>query len=627
MPATIPFAVNQIHAQDCISGMNSLGETQVDLVFADPPFNIGYEYDVYQDRRARDEYLEWSRAWMTGVFNCLKPNGTFWLAIGDEYAAELKVIAQEIGFHPRSWVIWYYTFGVNCQYKFSRSHAHLFYFVKNATDFVFRDQDLENRIPSARQLVYNDKRANPFGRLPDDTWMIPPVVENSEFNSEDAVAPVPRWDETTLQNLLAETPAQARPTWTLRPQDVESCFRPAEDTWYFPRVAGTFKERAGFHGCQMPEQLLGRIIRCCSEPGSLVLDPFSGSATTLVVAKKLGRSYLGFEISPEYVTHGQGRLQEVKVGDRLEGAAEPLLSAPKSDADKNKFSAEQKKKTASPPAWNDQAARERQYLESQLQLTLQGVKQAFCSTHQGNSVDVLLADPQLQAAFWNACAAQGLVGDEATWNILLLRLRKKGELSGLTERESASGSKRHAAWGAAAEMAWQSLINAGGPSSLDEIFSQPPLAAQFDAAALSLCPEAPLPAVRWEAFRLRKQAHRARGRGYVLLSAHGKTLSKRFSTPIPVADLPEAELPATPGLYLLNRKSTPIYAGETSHLRQTLTDFQYASAAQQKLLPNSLSVRFLELDWEKAGVLAWQSCLVQRFQPLLNSQELLVKES
>ena len=81
--------------------------------------------------RARTQYLDWSRDWIAAVHRVLKPSGTFWLAIGDEYAAELKLASQEIGFHPRSWVIWYYTFGVNCKHKFSRSHAHLFYFVKD----------------------------------------------------------------------------------------------------------------------------------------------------------------------------------------------------------------------------------------------------------------------------------------------------------------------------------------------------------------------------------------------------------------------------------------------------------------------------------------------------------------
>lgn len=277
------LALNDIHNTDCISSMDELDAGSVDLVFADPPFNIGYDYDVYDDKLERAHYLEWSKRWISSVHRVLKPNGTFWLAIGDEYAAELKIASQEVGFQCRSWVIWYYTFGVNCKAKFSRSHAHLFHFVKDPVNFTFND--LTIRVPSARQLVYNDKRANSIGRLPDDTWV-------------------------------------------LRPQDLPDGFQPMDDTWYFPRVAGTFKERAGFHGCQMPEQLLGRIIRCCSNADEVVLDPFSGSATTLAVAKKLGRNYLGFDLSAEYVERGRARLAKVAVGDLLDGAPEPTVSAP-----------------------------------------------------------------------------------------------------------------------------------------------------------------------------------------------------------------------------------------------------------------------------------------------------------
>jgi DNA modification methylase len=282
---SLAAALGRIHQQDCIAGMNALPEGSIDLAFADPPFNIGYEYDVYHDSKDYSQYLDWSREWIGAVHRVLKADGTFWLAIGDEFAAELKIESQKLGFHIRSWVIWYYTFGVNCRAKFSRSHVHLFHFVKDPKRFTFRAEELENRIPSARQLVYGDIRANPNGRLPDDTWI-------------------------------------------LRPQDLAGHFSVEEDTWFFSRVAGTFKERQGFHGCQMPEQLLGRIIRLCSHPNEIVLDPFSGSGTTLAVAKKLGRNYLGFDLSPEYVKRGTDRLSDIRVGDPLDGAPEPTMSAP-----------------------------------------------------------------------------------------------------------------------------------------------------------------------------------------------------------------------------------------------------------------------------------------------------------
>ena len=162
---------NRLYQGDCLEGLAKCDEGSVDLAFADPPFNIGYEYDTYDDKKESQRYLDWTREWGSALTRVLKPNGTFWLAIGDEYAAELKLIFQnELGFTCRSWVIWYYTFGVHCTHKFSRSHAHLFHFVRNAKTFTFNAGSI--KVPSARQLVYADARAAAQGRVPDDTWDI-----------------------------------------------------------------------------------------------------------------------------------------------------------------------------------------------------------------------------------------------------------------------------------------------------------------------------------------------------------------------------------------------------------------------------------------------------------------------
>jgi site-specific DNA-methyltransferase (adenine-specific) len=260
--------LDRVHHGDCVELLAGLPAGCVDLAFADPPFNIGYEYDGYDDRRAKADYLTWTEAWLAAVRRVLKPRGSFYVAIGDEYAAEVKVRLDGLGLTLRNWIVWHYTFGVNCTKKFNRSHAHIFYYVVDPKRFTFNADDV--RVPSARLTTYADRRANPKGKLPDDTWV-------------------------------------------LRPQEDGRLFRADSDTWYVSRVCGTFKER-GDHPCQMPEALLERIVRVSSNPGDLVLDPFAGSGTTLAVAKRLGRRYIGAELSAEY----HRKIEERLIGVRVE---------------------------------------------------------------------------------------------------------------------------------------------------------------------------------------------------------------------------------------------------------------------------------------------------------------------
>jgi site-specific DNA-methyltransferase (adenine-specific) len=257
--------VNQIIQGDSVKVLNDGPEGWVDLVFADPPFNIGYLYDGYDDRRKTSDYLDFSRNWMKAVHRALKPNGSFYLAIGDEYAADLCVIARrEIGFHMRNWVIWHYTFGQQPKFKFARSHTHILYLTKDEKSFTFNADAI--RVASARQTTYADARANPKGKLPDDVWF-------------------------------------------LRPQEApEPHFAADCDTWNVSRVCGTFKEREGWHGCQMPIGVLNRIVLASSNPGDVVLDPFNGSGTTVVAAALLGRKYVGIDQSAEYVGYARKRL-------------------------------------------------------------------------------------------------------------------------------------------------------------------------------------------------------------------------------------------------------------------------------------------------------------------------------
>ncbi len=496
---------NCLKQGDCIKGLAQLEAGSVDLVFADPPFNIGYEYDVYDDRTDADHYLDWTREWGKAVQRVLTPTGTFWLAIGDEYAAELKLIFQkELGFTCRSWVIWYYTFGVNCTKKFSRSHAHLFHFVKDKKCFTFNN--LEIRVPSARQLVYADARADASGRLPDDTWI-------------------------------------------LRPQDLPDGFQPEEDTWYFTRVCGTFKERAGWHGCQMPEQLLGRIIRACSNPGDVVLDPFTGSGTTLTVAKKLGRKYLGFELSPHYAAQAATRLDGAAEGQPLEGAAEPKVSAPTTTAGKRRDA----------PPIPAQASTHR----SGLSEIRRGIIEAFFAVRDGYSTDRVIADPEFNEQFLDACRRLGVPGTARDWNHSLLNLRKAKYLAGLPKsRRSALSREEIDRYSYACEIGLQYLRNR--QQTLDEVLCEPTEAAQFDNYVRPMIGEDVSSfRIRWVALYIRKRAHTFQTAGQRLDAF--VPLPKRKQ---PVFSLDWNAIPAQQGLYWLQSSDAKLYVGKALDLRQ-----------------------------------------------------------
>jgi len=306
---------NQLPVGDCIQLMNSWPEDSVDLVFADPPYNIGFSYDQYDDTKGDEEYVQWTQDWISAVARVLKPSGSFYILIGDEYAAEtrmhLKKLESEGKLAFRNWIIWHYTFGQNCRSKFNRSHAHLFYCVGSAALKQTRSRskrqqthsrvagegqwtqkvDVKNppfafnkeavAVPSARQTTYKDARANPTGKLPDDTWYLRPQQVDEE--------------------------------------GIAKYFQPDEDTWYLSRLCGTFKERVGWHPCQLPEALLERIVKLSSNKGDLVFDPFSGSGTTLAVAARLDRDWLGCDVSDEYAAKAIERITHVsETGEALQ---------------------------------------------------------------------------------------------------------------------------------------------------------------------------------------------------------------------------------------------------------------------------------------------------------------------
>lgn len=266
---------NRVLHGDCIKRLAEVPAGSVNLIFADPPYNIDYKYDQYRDNKPKAEYLAWTDRWLAAVRRVLRPDGAIFVAINDEYAGHLSVKLEALGLTYRNTIIWHYSFGAACQKKFSRSHTQILYFAANAKRYTF-DADAV-RIASARQTTYGDRRAARGGKVPDDTWY-------------------------------------------LRPQEAEAdgLFDPTSDTWFISRVCGTFRERTN-HPCQMPEAILDRIIRSASRPGDVVCDPFAGSGTTLVVAARTGRSFVGIELSKNYFLGIVDRLQPI-IPMRLRGS-------------------------------------------------------------------------------------------------------------------------------------------------------------------------------------------------------------------------------------------------------------------------------------------------------------------
>jgi len=294
---------NTIAAGDCIQQMRDWPAGSVDLVFADPPYNIGFKYDQYKDTLDCDKYIAWTEDWISAAADLLKPTGSMYILIGDEYAAEtrlhLKRLQSQGKLLFRNWIVWHYTFGQRCKIKFNRSHAHLFYCVGSAAVNKKTGQPLSNithappftfnydavAVPSARMTTYKDARQNPKGKLPDDTWYQRfPNAKDWYQRPQDAI------DEAAKLIDRANDPDAPAGGY----------FDADSDTWYLSRLCGTFKEREQWHPCQLPEALLDRIILTSSNPGDLVFDPFAGSGTTLAVANRLKRDWLGCELSADY---------------------------------------------------------------------------------------------------------------------------------------------------------------------------------------------------------------------------------------------------------------------------------------------------------------------------------------
>ena len=239
---------------DTLDALSSkIPDNSVDLVFADPPYNIGKNFNGRKDKWISEKvYLEWCYNWIDLCLRKLKDKGSFYLRAATQNMPFFDIyLRDKICILSR--IVWSYdSSGVQAKKYYGSLYEPILFCVKDKQQYTFNADDIlvEAKTGAKRKLI-------------------------------DYRKPVP------TQYSSRKVPG---------------------NVWEFPRVRYRMDEYEK-HPTQKPTALLERIVRASSNPGDLVLDPFAGTFTTCFVAKKLGRQSIGIEIEEDYVKIGLRRLQ------------------------------------------------------------------------------------------------------------------------------------------------------------------------------------------------------------------------------------------------------------------------------------------------------------------------------
>ncbi len=254
---------HQVILGDAILALQEIPDNSVDLIFADPPYNIGKDFNGISDKWEKDQdYLNWCYKWLNLCVDKLKPNGSFYVMTSTQFMPYFDIYLRD-KINVLSRIIWSYdSSGVQAKNFYGSMYEPILYCVKDKNNYTFNSKDIlvEAKTGAKRKLI--DYRKDP------------PQVYNSE-----------------------KVPG---------------------NVWEFSRVRYRMDEYEN-HPTQKPVALLERIIRASSNVDDLVLDPFSGTFTTSFVAKQLDRKSIGIDLQEDYVKIGLRRLgiQEEYNGEKL----------------------------------------------------------------------------------------------------------------------------------------------------------------------------------------------------------------------------------------------------------------------------------------------------------------------
>ena len=252
---------NRIFEEDAVAGMARIPDAAADLIIADPPYGLGKDYGNDSDRLDAIAYVNWTEQWIDAVLPKLKPNGSLYIFLTWRYSPEIFVMLKQRMMMINE-IIWdrrVPSMGGSTR-RFSSVHDTIGFFAK-AKDYYF-DVD-------AVRVPYDEKTKKARSR--------------SIFIGA-------KWLEIGCN-----------------PKDV----------WSVPRLHREHRERAD-HPTQKPLEIIERMVKASCPPGGVVLDPFMGSGTTAVAARRCGRDFVGFELNGAYCELIEKRLVSLVVDESNE---------------------------------------------------------------------------------------------------------------------------------------------------------------------------------------------------------------------------------------------------------------------------------------------------------------------
>ena len=244
--------LDEVHVGDCIEWMRSMPDACVDLIIADPPYNLGKDFGAWKEQEQRAHWLPWSKEWLTECERLMKPGASIFVYGIHAHLCWIQCILYELGLDYRRQVIWHYENGFAGYTKSLAAHYEPILWFSKGPSYTYHT--IREPYKSTERLRYK-------------------ITKNGR-------------------------------TWQPNPEG-----RLAGDVWRFPVLAGRrFSKERVDHPTQKPLSISRRIVEHFSNEEEIVLIPFAGSGSECVAAFQTKRHFIGFELNEDYVKLCRSRL-------------------------------------------------------------------------------------------------------------------------------------------------------------------------------------------------------------------------------------------------------------------------------------------------------------------------------